>query len=411
MRRKTLVPQYINDFKCIGSICPDTCCAGWRVDVDRGTYKKYRNCTHPKLKTLLAKKVTRNRSNPSDRKYAKIKLENNLLCPFLNEDKLCEIQKELGEAYLSDTCAVYPRTANVVNGTLEIAATTSCPEVARLALLNPQKMEFDEIWHDGSRIKVDRVIDTHVVTAANNSLRYFWELRIFTIGLLQNRDYELWERLIILGLFYQKVQDYIDQNKSREIAPLIASYTNLVSQKVYKTYMQDIPNKDDVQLRLLWELAEERLVQGISNANYLHQFKRFLQGLGLIGEVKKEQVAQRYKEVHASNYHPYMEKREYILENYLVNYVFRKLFPFNSEARLFDDYVMLVIHYALIKMHLIGLAGFYKEDLNEEQILSLIWSFSKVVEHNHTYLKRVYDLLSINGFTTMAYMAILIKNG
>lgn len=410
VRRIALVPQYMHDFKCIGSECPDTCCAGWRVDIDRDTYKKYRNCPNPELKNLLTKKVTRNRSNSSDMTYAKIKLENNL-CPFLGEDKLCEIQKELGEAYLSYVCATYPRTANNVNGTMEVAATPSCPEVARLALLNPHKMEFDETWHEDGRIKPKRVINTHAVTASNSPIRYFWELRIFSIGLLQNRDYELWERLIILGLFYKKVQEYVDQKRNNEIVSLIASYMNLISRMAHKTYIQNLPHRDEVQFKLLWELAQQRLVRGISNAIYLQRFKEFLQGMGLIGEVKKEQAIEKYQEVYTSYYQPYMKNREYILENYLVNYVFKNLFPFGNEAGLFDDYVMLVIHYALIKMHLIGLAGFYKEEFNEEHILSLIWSFSRVVEHNPAYLRSIHDLLRANGFTTLAYMAILVKNG
>ena len=37
------VPHYYNGFKCIASECPDTCCAGWGIMIDRASLKKYRN--------------------------------------------------------------------------------------------------------------------------------------------------------------------------------------------------------------------------------------------------------------------------------------------------------------------------------------------------------------------------------
>ena len=38
---RMLVPQYVRKFACIGGACEDTCCQGWRVPIDKETYKKY----------------------------------------------------------------------------------------------------------------------------------------------------------------------------------------------------------------------------------------------------------------------------------------------------------------------------------------------------------------------------------
>lgn len=40
--RPILVPEYIEDFSCIGSACEDTCCAGWNITVEKKTYQAYR---------------------------------------------------------------------------------------------------------------------------------------------------------------------------------------------------------------------------------------------------------------------------------------------------------------------------------------------------------------------------------
>jgi lysine-N-methylase len=64
-------------------------------------------------------------------------------CPFM-EEKLCGIQKTLGEDKLSDTCATYPRNNRLLGGQHEQSLTLSCPEAARLALLQADAMDFVE---------------------------------------------------------------------------------------------------------------------------------------------------------------------------------------------------------------------------------------------------------------------------
>jgi lysine-N-methylase len=56
-----------------------------------------------------------------------------------------------------------------------------------------------------------------------------------------------------------------------------------------------------------------------------------------------------------------MGQKGYILEHYIVNYVFKTMFPLASEKHCFDNYIMMIVHYAMIKILLIGIAGFYKE--------------------------------------------------
>ena len=63
--RQLLVPEYMQEFSCIGSACEDSCCIGWRVDIDEATYKKYKKSRDIELKPLFEKNVTRQRSKSS----------------------------------------------------------------------------------------------------------------------------------------------------------------------------------------------------------------------------------------------------------------------------------------------------------------------------------------------------------
>lgn len=409
--RKLLQPQYLNEFHCIGPECEDSCCIGWRVIIDKTTYQRYRECSDVELNQQMKEKVTRNRTNASTNNYAKIKLDSDGCCPFINEERLCAIQKRLGEEYLSVTCTTYPRITNTVNDTLEKSLSVSCPEAARKVLLNSSLMEFEQITEESSiRNANNIVINTNDFNVAHRPHKYFWELRIFTISVLQTREYPLWQRLIILGMFYNKLNQLIADAKVHEIPKLIGHYSNMILEGLFKEELQYIPNETTIQMELMKEIADEKIFGGIDNQRFLECFIEFLHGIQNTDEATKEEVGGRYTEAYNNYYQPYMNEHEYILENYLVNYVFKNIFPINGEKYVFDNYVMLIVHYSMIKMLLIGMAGFHKESFNTDHVLKLIQSFAKTIEHNNAYLKNVFTLLKSNNMTTMAYMAILIKN-
>jgi len=407
--RTVLVPQYMKEFTCIGSACEDTCCNGWKVSVDQNTYKKYKKTSDLELKPLLEKNITRERSQPSVTAYAKIKMDESGRCSFLSEENLCKIQLKLGEDYLSNTCSIYPRVINRINGVIEKSTTMSCPEAARLALLNQNGIVFDQFEElITTRGLINQEMLTEEPRFSNKPQKYLWDMRIFTIQVLQHRIYSLSDRLIFLGMFYQKAQIHVEQGNVHMIPDLIASYSHLMNDKKLKDSLLDIPTNLAIQMELCKELLDYRVGQGIKNQRYMECLTETLAGIEYTSEATIEEITAKYKTAFEQFYEPFMKEHEYILENYLVNHVYKNLFPLGQKT-LFDDYVMLVIHYSIIKLHLIGIAGFNK-GLSTDRVIKLIQSFSKTVEHNITFLRNVHGILKEEGFTTMAYMAILIKN-
>lgn len=411
-KRSILIPQYFKEFTCIGSDCEDSCCIGWRVDIDHNTYKKYRSLKNSKLTPLIKKSISRNRSSGNESVYAKINLEEGR-CPFLDEKKLCKIQLEKGHTYLSNVCTVYPRIINSIDGTLEKSLTMSCPQAVRIALLNPQPMEFDQCDEsvDATNIILHK-FNVNDIEMLPKGSKYFWDLRIFTISILQNRDYEIWERLIILGLFTQKVQEVIDNNKMNNIPEVIELYSSHIEKGILKRILKEIPTESFIQMKLLKEIADIKILSGINNIRYKECFSEFLDGINYEGIDKIEEIEEieeRYTSAYENYYSPFINQHNYILENYLVNYVFKNTFPLTNSKSMFNAYMMLVLHYSLIKMHLVGISA-YNKGLTVELVVKLIQSFAKTVEHSSTYLKNIENLMESNGFNTMAYMAILLKN-
>ena len=45
------IPHYYKQFRCIASGCPDTCCAGWAIMIDRKSLENYR---HMEMRMLMS---------------------------------------------------------------------------------------------------------------------------------------------------------------------------------------------------------------------------------------------------------------------------------------------------------------------------------------------------------------------
>lgn len=113
-----------NKFHCIADKCPDSCCAGWEVDIDPDTAAFYR-----KLPGQLGDRL-RQVLKSQDGDTAMV-LENGR-CPMWQQDGLCRIHAQLGHDALCQVCREYPRLHLDYGDFTEWGLELSCPEAARL---------------------------------------------------------------------------------------------------------------------------------------------------------------------------------------------------------------------------------------------------------------------------------------
>lgn len=123
-------PDYYNNFCCIASACPDSCCKEWDVLVDPASAERYRalpGALGDHLRAVLEDMdgETVMRQTPNRR------------CPMWRQDGLCEIQANLGEAALCHVCSQFPRLRHDYGDFVEQGLELSCPEAARLILSTP----------------------------------------------------------------------------------------------------------------------------------------------------------------------------------------------------------------------------------------------------------------------------------
>lgn len=144
---KIFVPSYFEKFRCIGGECPDTCCAGWEIDLDRESGERFRIMFGD-----MGKKVRRYLKTDVDGDYY-FQLKDNR-CPFLNKDNLCEMILSCGESCISKTCAMFPRFYDDFGTFREMGLGFGCPEAAKIILKNKSfvLIPYGENDEDGGEI-------------------------------------------------------------------------------------------------------------------------------------------------------------------------------------------------------------------------------------------------------------------
>ena len=124
---KDIYPLYSKYFMCIAGDCPDTCCAGWEIVIDKKFQEIYKADSSPAAKKAVSKMYE------DDEGDVCLKL-NNGRCPMLNAGNLCEIYIDMGKDALCDVCRIYPRFNKECDNANITGISLSCPEAARLIL-------------------------------------------------------------------------------------------------------------------------------------------------------------------------------------------------------------------------------------------------------------------------------------
>ncbi len=137
-------PSAYGRFRCVGAQCPMTCCAGWRIAIDKASAKKYRRGGGAFGRRLRSAVDWRERRFKSE----------NGRCPMLSEDLLCDIYKQMGEENMCRTCRNYPRHREDYGALHEIVLLPSCPEVARRIVMAPEPLKIVSAQRNRSSVDV-----------------------------------------------------------------------------------------------------------------------------------------------------------------------------------------------------------------------------------------------------------------
>lgn len=401
-----LAPAYLAEFSCVGPLCSDTCCTtAWQIPLDKRTFSAYTSSKDPQLKPLFDKHVQRQRSARDPLAFGKIvAAENSPDCPMLDNDRLCIIQRRLGESALSHTCHIYPRKISSLNGTLHQVASLSCPEAARLALSKPDAMSFvtlpssvrHELMEGGhrGRTKIEQEIAQ--------------DIHYFCLMLLSESSLSLWQALAVCGVVCQRIEEQPGLLSSRaESAGLIdAIKISLAQTDGILCDLSNIKANRDYQAKFFYFLASLPLTvkKASSNRRWADLLLRMN---AVLGEDKQGFLAAYPKVMDDWDDCIKQQNLEYVLRNYLINLALARVFPLGSGMSAMQAFSSLVVAYLSVRSFsaVLSVQG-GKASLDD--MIYTVQTLERVFEHDPLYMRAMAQGLASCGYASLDSMFPLL---
>lgn len=358
-------PRYAQRFRCVGAVCEDSCCAGWHVPIDERTFRAYTSGQAPMALRARLAAVVQVEATPRPQQHARIALDAQTnACPLL-EHGWCTIQRDWDEGHLSHTCFSYPRYTRQWQGQVQQALTLSCPEAARLALLSPDAVVLES---DTATVRTEAV--QTVATLASNGTTpatalELNALRTFALQLVRTPDRPLWQRLAVLGQWCHELTTQLQAqptpladgaahatvaSRCPSLMAWQAEFTDPVQLDTLFNALEAVPVQRQLQAQVWAALWRRKSDRGLSPVQQ-QVIAAVEQGLGWAEdgtEVHAATSAARYADGLAQLPLALQTRAPHLLEHFVVNELFRDVFPFQASTP-WAQYVQLVVQVGLLR--------------------------------------------------------------
>ena len=326
MKKEIKTDDY-DTFTCIADKCSFTCCQEWKIAVDDDTYIKWNRLS-----------LTKQNNNYLDQ-YVKqidgtrvITLNEQKQCPFLNEQKLCDLVLNFGDEVLSETCAIFPRQIHEFADRKEYSLVSCCPEV--VDLMNQQ----DKICFTKNMFDMDEDI--------------LLQIRTMMITIMQNQHFSISKSVMMIfyilldihqkeSVLKKEIDEYEDEAVLKELSDTIDNM---------KFLSLDTFEENN---ELFLDMAENYRKQGLYT-NYLEPIAEIAENLSRDYDKHKISVKLQEFEKQFSSY-------EKLFRNYLVVEIFsNSLMPESNLESIVIMIQWIAMEYAIMR-HSIFLSWFLDE--------------------------------------------------
>ncbi|MEO3991861.1 flagellin lysine-N-methylase [Pseudocitrobacter cyperus] len=400
---KTVKPVFVSKFQCVGPDCLMSCCRGWSIFIDKKTHHKYLTADNKEIATIAKENLILLRKGKNQ--YSRIKLDQHGDCPFMAENKLCTVHREMGESALSRTCSIYPRLEQKYEDETRHCMTLSCPEVVRLALFDPEGM----MLHEQEELLAHH--KTNLIGKRQSAGQVQQVIHLFSWHLLQSDSLNVEENLMALAQFilclqkynfdlhnhFTQVEDFYHAllNELHSGRTLIdkrhsASATKLKLQAlaVMGTHVASDSQRDN------FTLEGHRLISDwfdITNQN----------DLNLQGE-KFAAINLQWEKVCATS----CLAEPHVLRNYLLYKIYNGYFPGKDTATILRQFYRIVLDFYYIKVFL-SVKSMHQE-VDQTMVMKTIASFSQRTMHNTAIDARLNHIINkINGGDDLSALLLI----
>ena len=390
---KYLSLDVLEDFECIGSACPNTCCAGWSIIVDEDSVNYYQSIEE-EFGEKLRNGLTKNNNNTF------IKLLPDMRCPFLTDENLCEVYMHLGKEHMCHTCTYYPRASQLYGDILFQGYTISCPEVARKILSYENQLMF----HFGEAAPLPD-INNEKIQNETDWERFNTLIKGFTtsVDIIQNQSFSLATRLQLMLLLNDSLQNHLKNDKDcLAIFDLFSDidYLNKMNQSLNKSYTAAL----SIHTKMQFFTYFLNHIQDFKNINHIEQMLP-----------ESSEMLSKYNAptniTHLQSCFETLSKTDSVkYENYAVYYLWRY---YMKSYKKHNPKKYITIFCYLYALHCcFGAAKMLKNQslLTLEQQIDIFSHLARMFEHsaNDRKLNLLYTLEKNNGMDEMTFLLSLL---
>jgi len=374
--KKEIKTDYYDTFTCIADKCSFTCCQEWKIAVDDDTYIKWKRLS-----------LTKQNNNYLDQ-YVKqkdgtcvIALNEQKQCPFLNEQKLCNLVLNFGDEVLSETCAIFPRQIHEFADRKEYSLVCCCPEV--VDLMNQQ----DKICLTTNMFDMDEDI--------------LLQIRTMMITIMQNPHFSISKSVMMI--FYILLD--IHQNES-ELKKEIDEYKD---EAVLKELSDTIDNMQFLSLDT-FEENNELFLDMAENYRKQELYTSYLEPIAVIAENLSRDYDKRKIIVQLQKFEKQFSSYEKLFRNYLVVEIFsNSLMPESDLESIVVMIQWIAMEYAIMR-HSIFLSWLLdeQEKLSYTVVRNYIVVISRMMGYEQEDICEYLDKSFKNLIWEWGYLALLI---
>lgn len=371
-------PFYYDDFRCLAGDCPDTCCAGWLIYIDDDSLDRYEQVNGP-FGSRLANSIDWEEGafyQDGDR------------CVFLNEDNLCNLQQELGEAELCDTCRRYPRHVEEFDGLRELSLSLSCPEAARMLLTctEPERFvqwETDEEEDSFEEDEMDYLLFTRLEDA-----------REVILQILGNRSLDIEKRMALVLQLAEEMQTCMDADRSFDMDEVIDRYRKenetgkLQERKLQERKQQDRKLQDGDSMRYETCCREFPIFHRMEHlrAEWGRMLDDMWNTLYAPGRKQYEEICRRFETFCESSSRNHT-LRQQTGERLMTEFVYTWFC-----GAVYDEEIAVKIKFAVFSTRWIQELIMYRftkngSRISMEDIIEMSWKYAREIEHSDINLR------------------------
>ncbi|AJK15324.1 fliB family protein [Yersinia pseudotuberculosis] len=352
-------PDFMETFSCVGAACREHCCKGVSITLDKNRYQRYIKSPYSDIKRIAISHISVTQDSLAS--WANINPDNQGNCPFLDEQRLCQIYKHTGINALSTSCATYPRVEHIYKNQKIKSMSLSCPEVTRQVLFSADALtlRFSTIN------QYDYFKASEIVTEERLANRA-------CAALAMNQQENIEENLWAINQFLQSYQAGNDVNKIKmaEIDGLRDALISAMAAGVAVNELQAV-DPDTALVKVLLACLGHFMTQlpdirgKKTLANYAHTARAYF---------TEADPEPQWRNTWSQQAWPFFLQHTSVLRNYLLYRIHHDQLAMGNELPVTAAFNLVVIDYFYLKL-LISTYANKNGQLTEDDIIDIIYSY------------------------------------